>query len=137
MHPVEYRFERRRPRATLWASLCASVAFLVAGAGQGDLSLLIAASALPLPFLIWSILLDPRAGVELAAGRIRWWTQEVKGEIPLALVQRAWPAPTGGGRRRFLLDLRDGRRIALPPEALPSGRTLPAALSLRGVAVAG
>lgn len=137
MHPVEYRFERRRPRATLWASLYASVAFLAAGAVQADVPLLIAAAALPLPFLVWSILLDPRAGVELAAGRMRWWAPGGSGEIPLALVQHAGPLRAESGRRRFLLDLRDGRRITLPPEALPSGRTLLEALSLRGVAVAG
>lgn len=136
MRSVEYRFERRRPRNTLWASLGASVLFLIGGAGLGSVLLVLAAAVLPLPFLIWSILLDPRSGVELAAGRLHWWRQGETGEIALSQVLRAHPERGEDSRPRMLLALRDGRTIRLPPEAVPSSRSLLQALALRGVAIA-
>ncbi|MCX7645848.1 MAG: hypothetical protein N2Z62_11215 [Rhodobacteraceae bacterium] len=136
MRSVEYRFERRRPRSTLWASLGASVIFLVGGAGLGSVSLVIAAAVLPLPFLIWSILLDPRSGVELAAGRLHWWRPGETGEVALSQVLRAQPERGEDSRPRMLLALRDGRMIRLPPESVPASRSLLNALALRGVAVA-
>lgn len=135
MRSVEYRFERRRPRSTLWASLGAAVVFLIGGAAIGSVSLVIAAAVLPLPFLIWSMLLDPRSGVELAAGRLHWWRQGETGEVALSQVVRAQPERGEDSRPRMLLDLRDGRTIRLPPESVPSSRTLLNALALRGVAV--
>lgn len=135
MRSVEYRFEHRRPRGVLWVALGASTGFLVAGAATANVPLILAAAALPLPFLIWSLLFDPRSGVELAGGRLHWWRQGEDGEVALAQIRRAAVLSGEGGGQRMQLDLRDGRALDLPREVVPPGGSLVKALAERGVAI--
>jgi hypothetical protein len=136
MRAVEYKFEHRKTRGALWAALGASAGFLIAGGLTANVPLIAAAAGLPLPFLIWSLLFDPRSGLELAAGHLHWWRAGEEREVALAQIRRAALLSEGGGRRRVLLDLADGRALSLPEEVVPPGGALLAALAARGVDVA-
>lgn len=135
MRSIEYKYENRRTRGALWASLAASAGFLIAGGLTANIPLVAAAASLPLPFLIWSVLFDPRSGLELAAGHLHWWREGEEREVALAQVRRA-ALLSEGGRRRLHLDLADGRAMALPDEVVPPGGALISALAARGVDVA-
>jgi hypothetical protein len=129
-----FRFERRarEPRALAllaFAGIILAFLVLVVGAAwwiTAGLALL----ALP---AILDALRDTRALLSIDDGTLSWSSGRRGRAVPLARIAEVRLATTLDFSQRATLHLDTGERFRIPPECLPPGRALDAALAAHGL----
>jgi hypothetical protein len=129
-----FRFERsaREPRAL--ALIGAAVLLLLALLFVVEAAWWIAAivALLTLPAVV-EALRDVRATLALDDGQLAWASGRRGRTVPLARIAEVRLATTLDFSQRATLLLDTGDRLRIPPECLPPGRALDAALAARGI----
>ena len=130
-----FRFERsaRAPRAL--ALIALSLATLVVLLFVVEAARWIAAvlAVLTLPAVI-EALRDARATLSLDDAALSWSSGRRARTVPLERIAEVRLATTLDLSQRATLRLDTGESLRLPPECLPPGRSLDAALAARGIA---
>jgi hypothetical protein len=129
-----FRFERsaRGPRALalIGAAVALLVTLIVIGAAWwivGGLGLL------TLPAVV-EALRGVRATLTLDDGALAWASGRRAQEVPLSRIAEVRLATTLDFSQRATVEADTGERLRIPPECLPPGRALDAALAARGIA---
>ena len=129
-----YRFDRgaRRPATAavllaVWAVLLAL--WLVVDAAPWIVAALLAATAPA----AWDYATDRRAGIEIDATHLRWWSGRHSGDAALGAIDHVRLERRFDLSMRARLALPDGRRVALPQDALPPVDDLEQALTQAGI----
>jgi hypothetical protein len=129
-----FRFERsaREPRALVLIAL--SLAAIVALVFLVEAAWWIAAilALLTLPAVV-EALRDTRATLSLNDRALSWSSGRRAGSVPLDRIAEARLATTLDFSQRASLSIDTGERLRIPPECLPPGRALDAALTARGI----
>lgn len=129
-----FRFERsaRAPRALALVALAlavlAALVFLVEAAWWIAAIL----ALLTLPALV-EALRDTRATLALDDSALSWSSGRRGRTVPLGRIAEARLATTLDFSQRASLLLDTGEKLRIPPECLPPGRALDAALTARGI----
>ena len=82
---------------------------------------------------LWDVLRDNRATLALNDTHLSWTAGAQKIEIPFTEIDEVVLATTMDFSQRATIQLRDGRKIRIPPQCLPGGRVLDTALEARAV----
>jgi hypothetical protein len=129
-----FRFERsaREPRALALIGLSGLAILgllLVVDAAWWVVAIL---ALLSLPAIV-EALRDARATLALDDGGLRWSSGRRARAVPLDRIAEVRLATTLDFSQRASVLLDTGQRLRIPPECLPPGRTLDAALAARGI----
>lgn len=130
---LTYETSGRSPRAVavlviVYAGLLAGYIFL--GAAPGLVGI-IAAFTLP---AVWELLIDRRAGLQLDGSQLSWFSGRREDAVPLIRIDRVRFDTRIDLSQRVTLQLTDGSKLRLPPDAVPSGPRLEAAFAAREIA---
>lgn len=95
--------------------------------------LIVAIVALLIAPALWDVLRDACATLTVDDTSIGWQTGARTASVPFTAIDEVVLATTLDFSQRASLRLTDGGRVRIPPECLPGGRRLDAALEARGV----
>lgn len=132
--PLRYVRHARSPRnlallAAIWAALAAAAVLFQAAWW------LIALFALPTLPLLFEIVSDRRAGLELNATRLSWFSGRLDGSVALDEIAHARLDTRWDLSVRATLCLHSGKEVRLPQECLPPHRQFEEILTERGLTV--
>lgn len=132
--PLRYVRHARSPRnlallAAIWAGLVAAVVLFDAAWW------LIALFALPTLPLLFEILSDRRAGLDLDATRLSWFSGRLDGAVALDEIAQVRLDTRWDFTVRATLYLHSGKQVRLPQECLPPHRRFEEILTARGLVV--
>ncbi|MDU8944893.1 hypothetical protein [Ovoidimarina sediminis] len=82
---------------------------------------------------VWDVFRDARATLQINDKRLAWNTGHHEITVPLGEIREAVLSTSFDFSQRGKIHLSDGRRLRIPPQCMPGGRTLDAALELRAV----
>lgn len=95
--------------------------------------LIVAIFALITAPAVWDVARDARATLSVDARHLSWNTGHHEITVPLAEIEEAVLSTAFDFSQRGKITLRDGRRVRIPPQCMPRGRSLDAALEARGI----
>jgi hypothetical protein len=129
-----FRFERRArdPRALSLLALAGLAVLVLVLAVETAWWIPAGIGLLALPAAL-EALRDSRSGLAIDAGALSWWSGRRTQAVPRALIAEVVLATGLDFSQRGTVRLHSGERLRIPPESLPPGRRLDAALSAAGL----
>ena len=82
---------------------------------------------------LWDVVRDARATLTLDDTNLSWNSGHHDITLPLTEIEEAALSTSFDFSQRGKITLRDGRRVRIPPQCMPRGRSLDHALEARGV----
>ena len=129
-----FRFERRARRP--FGLYMVGTALLGLGVlifGIGAHPVVVTIFALVIAPAVWDVLRDAVAWIEIDDRALRWQSGARGAELPLSEIEEVILSTTLDISQRAKVSTVEGTRMRIPPECLPGGRALDAALAARGV----
>lgn len=130
--PFIFTRRARRPSAFIMTGI-ALIFLCVLIFGVQAHPVVVAAFAALISPALWDVFRNTETRLELDETEIRWQSGRRKGTIPLGEIDRVKLRTTLDFSQRATVQTKSGRKLRLPPECLPPGRTLDSLFEARGI----